>query len=190
MWDGTRIFPLRKDFPLEGLPTDVPDVAFTGVAPLQGGPFVTAPTDGTTQVREPRRTTSSCRRRRKSSSPSLDCRSLRARGPARPYRRSADDRLRHRGGQPALLFREAVPSSRSARPASTRSSILWPICRSSPCSTRSPRSVLSFMLGLRLRLLRRAGTFEPREIFDTMIASRLCGVEQLGLARLSSSTSA
>jgi NADH-quinone oxidoreductase subunit C len=54
MWDGYPHFPLRKDFPLEGLPTDVPDVAFTGIAPLQGGPFVTAPTDGTTQVREPR----------------------------------------------------------------------------------------------------------------------------------------
>lgn len=35
-----------------------------------------------------------------------------------------------------------------------------------------------------LRLLRRVGTFEPREIFDTMIASRLCGVEALGLAAL------
>jgi NADH-quinone oxidoreductase subunit C len=54
MWDGYPHFPLRKDFPLEGLPSDVPDVAFTGIAPLQGGPFVTAPTDGTTQVREPR----------------------------------------------------------------------------------------------------------------------------------------
>jgi NADH-quinone oxidoreductase subunit C len=54
MWDGYPHYPLRKDFPLEGLPTDVPLVAFTSVAPLQGGPFVTAPTDGTTQVREPR----------------------------------------------------------------------------------------------------------------------------------------
>jgi len=54
MWEGYPHFPLRKDFPLEGLPSDVPDVAFTDVAPLQGGPFVTAPTDGTTQVREPR----------------------------------------------------------------------------------------------------------------------------------------
>lgn len=54
MWDGYPHYPLRKDFPLEGLPSDVPDVAFTQPAPLQGGPFVTAPTDGTTQVREPR----------------------------------------------------------------------------------------------------------------------------------------
>lgn len=54
MWEGYPHHPLRKDFPLEGLPSDVPDVAFTQPAPLQGGPFVTAPTDGTTQVREPR----------------------------------------------------------------------------------------------------------------------------------------
>jgi len=54
MWDGYPYYPLRKDFPLEGLPSDVPDVAFTAPASLQGGPFVTSPTDGTTQVREPR----------------------------------------------------------------------------------------------------------------------------------------
>ena len=50
-WEG---YPLRKDFPLEGKNSDVEEVAFTHLAPLEGGPFVTAPTDGTTQVREPR----------------------------------------------------------------------------------------------------------------------------------------
>jgi len=54
MWEGYPYHPLRKDFPLEGKPSDVPDLAFTEVAPLAGGPFVTVPTDGTTQVREPR----------------------------------------------------------------------------------------------------------------------------------------
>jgi len=54
MWDGYPYHPLRKDFPLEGKASEVPEVAFTGVAPLAGGPFVTVPTDGTTQVREPR----------------------------------------------------------------------------------------------------------------------------------------
>jgi NADH-quinone oxidoreductase subunit C len=42
MWDGYPYYPLRKDFPLAGKPTDVPDVAFTGTAPLAGGPFVTS----------------------------------------------------------------------------------------------------------------------------------------------------
>jgi len=54
MWEGYPYHPLRKDFPLEGLPSDVPDLAFTEVAPLAGGPFVTIPTDGNTEVREPR----------------------------------------------------------------------------------------------------------------------------------------
>ena len=54
MWEGYPYHPLRKDFPLEGLPSDVPDVAFTEVAPLAGGPFVTIPTEGNTEVREPR----------------------------------------------------------------------------------------------------------------------------------------
>ena len=54
MWEGYPYHPLRKDFPLEGKPSEVPGIAFTEVAPLAGGPFVTVPTDGTTQVREPR----------------------------------------------------------------------------------------------------------------------------------------
>ena len=41
MWDGYPYFPLRKDFPLEGKPSEMPDVAFSAVAPLEGGPFVT-----------------------------------------------------------------------------------------------------------------------------------------------------
>lgn len=54
MWEGYPYHPLRKDFPLEGRKTDVPEVAFTDVAPLAGGPFVTVPGEGNTQVREPR----------------------------------------------------------------------------------------------------------------------------------------
>ncbi|MFA7343936.1 MAG: NADH-quinone oxidoreductase subunit C [Terrimicrobiaceae bacterium] len=54
MWEGYPYHPLRKDFPLEGKPSDTPGLAFSEVAPLAGGPFVTVPTDGTTQVREPR----------------------------------------------------------------------------------------------------------------------------------------
>ncbi len=54
MWEGFPYYPLRKDFPLQGKPSDTPNVAFSDVAPLAGGPFVTVPTTGTTQVREPR----------------------------------------------------------------------------------------------------------------------------------------
>lgn len=54
MWEGYPYFPLRKEFPLEGLPSDMPDVAFTSAAPLEGGPFVTSPSTATTKDREPR----------------------------------------------------------------------------------------------------------------------------------------
>jgi NADH-quinone oxidoreductase subunit C len=54
MWDGYPYFPLRKEFPLEGLPSEMPDVAFTSAAPLEGGPFVTSPSTATTKDREPR----------------------------------------------------------------------------------------------------------------------------------------
>lgn len=52
MWEGYPYHPLRKEFPLEGKPTEMPDIAFTRPAPLEGGPFVTAPA-GNTQDREP-----------------------------------------------------------------------------------------------------------------------------------------
>jgi NADH-quinone oxidoreductase subunit C len=54
MWDGYPYFPLRKEFPLEGLVSDTPDVAFTRSASLEGGPFVTRPSTATAKDREPR----------------------------------------------------------------------------------------------------------------------------------------
>jgi NADH-quinone oxidoreductase subunit C len=54
MWDGYPFFPLRKDFPLAGLPSDMPEVAFTKVTPLEGGPFVTIPSTAGSKDREPR----------------------------------------------------------------------------------------------------------------------------------------
>ena len=54
MWEGYPYFPLRKDFPLAGKPTDLPGVAFTKPAPLEGGPFVTIPSSGDATDREPR----------------------------------------------------------------------------------------------------------------------------------------
>lgn len=57
MWEGYPFYPLRKDFPLEGKTSEMPDIAFSDEAPLQGGPFVSSPGEGTTQVREPRHRT-------------------------------------------------------------------------------------------------------------------------------------
>ncbi len=54
MWPGYPFHPLRKDFPLAGRASDMPDVAFSKVAPLAGGPFVTVPSTATTKDREPR----------------------------------------------------------------------------------------------------------------------------------------
>jgi NADH-quinone oxidoreductase subunit C len=54
MWEGYPYFPLRKEFPLEGLPSNMPDVAYTAAAPLEGGPFVTLPSSAMTKDREPR----------------------------------------------------------------------------------------------------------------------------------------
>jgi len=54
MWEGYPFFPLRKDFPLAGKPSEMPDVAFSDRAPLAGGPFVTVPSPDGTVAREPR----------------------------------------------------------------------------------------------------------------------------------------
>jgi NADH-quinone oxidoreductase subunit C len=54
MWEGYPYFPLRKDFPLGGRPTELPDIAFTKTAPIEGGPFVTAPGGRDAIEREPR----------------------------------------------------------------------------------------------------------------------------------------
>ncbi len=54
MWEGYPYHPLRKDFPLAGKPTDLPNVAFTKPAPLEGGPFVTVAGGGDSIGREPR----------------------------------------------------------------------------------------------------------------------------------------
>ena len=54
MWEGYPYFPLRKDFPLAGKPSTMPDVAFSKPAPMEGGPFVTVAGGKDTLAREPR----------------------------------------------------------------------------------------------------------------------------------------
>ena len=54
MWDGYAYFPLRKDFPLAGLPTNLPEIAFSNAAPLEGGPFATIAGGKDALSREPR----------------------------------------------------------------------------------------------------------------------------------------
>ena len=54
MWEGYPYFPLRKDFPLAGKPTLLPEVAFTKPAPMEGGPFVTIAGGADSVAREPR----------------------------------------------------------------------------------------------------------------------------------------
>ncbi len=54
MWEGYPFYPLREDFPLAGRPSEMPDVAFSNAAPLEGGPFVTSAGAEDTIKREPR----------------------------------------------------------------------------------------------------------------------------------------
>ena len=51
MWDSYPHFPLRKEFPLSGIPTED---GRANKAPMAGGPFVTSPGEKTTLEREPR----------------------------------------------------------------------------------------------------------------------------------------
>ena len=54
MWEGYPWHPLRKDFPLAGRATEMPDLAFTEAAPLEGGPFTSDASGPTREHREPR----------------------------------------------------------------------------------------------------------------------------------------
>ena len=54
MWEGYPYFPLRKDFPLAGKESELPGIAFSNPAPLEGGPFVTVAGGNSAQSREPR----------------------------------------------------------------------------------------------------------------------------------------
>jgi NADH-quinone oxidoreductase subunit C len=58
MWEGYPHYPLRKDFPLAGLPSELPETAEDAgkaqTANMLGGPFVTTPGAGTSARREPR----------------------------------------------------------------------------------------------------------------------------------------
>jgi NADH-quinone oxidoreductase subunit C len=56
MWEGYPYYPLRKDFPVTGRPTEVPEVAFSETAPIEGGPFLTVPGGRDATQREPRAT--------------------------------------------------------------------------------------------------------------------------------------
>lgn len=61
MWDGYPYHPLRKEFPLAGLPTDLPDAEISAEiptkaisAPMAGGPFVASSGEMNLTEAEPR----------------------------------------------------------------------------------------------------------------------------------------
>lgn len=58
MWDGYPHYPLRKDFPLAGIPAELPDTAVDAgkveTANMLGGPFVGGAGSGSSLRREPR----------------------------------------------------------------------------------------------------------------------------------------
>jgi NADH-quinone oxidoreductase subunit C len=58
MWEGYPYYPLRKDFPLAGIPAELPETAVNAdtvrAAPMLGGPFVAASGTRSSIRREPR----------------------------------------------------------------------------------------------------------------------------------------
>lgn len=54
MWEGYPYYPLRKDFPLAGKDSNLPEIAFSRPAPEEGGPFVTVAGGKDSTAREPR----------------------------------------------------------------------------------------------------------------------------------------
>ncbi|MEG2249052.1 MAG: NADH-quinone oxidoreductase subunit C, partial [Akkermansia sp.] len=54
MWEGYPYHPLRKDFPVQGIPTELPGVAFTEAAPTAGAPFATTQGVCRSACKEPR----------------------------------------------------------------------------------------------------------------------------------------
>ena len=72
MWDGYPHFPLRKDFPLAGLPAGLPataqNVGSAQAAPMAGGPFVAAIGTDKSVRREPRANDTMAERDEKSAS--------------------------------------------------------------------------------------------------------------------------
>lgn len=58
MWEGYPYYPLRKDFPLAGIPTELPETAVNAdkvrTSPMLGGPFVASSGTRSSIAREPR----------------------------------------------------------------------------------------------------------------------------------------
>jgi NADH-quinone oxidoreductase subunit C len=73
MWEGYPHFPLRKDFPLAGLPCDLPSTAVDAgradIAPMADGPFVTRTGTRRTLEREPRQYDTAAEQIEKSAGP-------------------------------------------------------------------------------------------------------------------------
>jgi NADH-quinone oxidoreductase subunit C len=74
MWEGYPHFPLRKDFPLAGLPAELPETAVDAgqveTAPMLGGPFVVGTGTRNAIRREPRQYDTIAEQQEKLKSPS------------------------------------------------------------------------------------------------------------------------